>query len=54
MDEHNTDQERLEIVKDFIQKLADSGYTHQNRQEIKNVQEPDLVQAPNGREEPDS
>ena len=34
MDMYHTDQEILEVVKDFLQKLADSGYNHNHRVEI--------------------
>ena len=34
MDGRHTDADKQEVIKDFLQKLADSGYTHPTRKEI--------------------
>ena len=34
MDQQNTEEEITEVVQDYIQKLMDSGYSHNHRKEI--------------------
>ena len=44
MDALHTDQEIQEVVRDFLQKLADSGYNHIHRMEIIKIRMQEILQ----------